>query len=307
MVITVSVIFFVATAAIAAAAVYLFEQRFPAVAEGLGEAAGRRDGAEGAESLLARWFPFLTAAASKFSFSEQERTSTRRLLVAAGIRDARLVSIFYGARICLVVVALAGAGLVFFSFTQDWNGAALATLLSATLAYRFPSSYLTRRARARKSAIALGLPDLLDLLVISVEAGVSLDKALSDSARDLAMVHPVFTEEINLLQAEIRAGTSRSDALRSLAQRTGEPDLKKIVSVLIQADRFGAGVAGVLRTQARYLRIRRRQRAEEKAHKVSVKLIFPIFFLIMPSMFLVTAGPAVLQLVSNLGPMINGQ
>jgi tight adherence protein C len=82
--------------------------------------------------------------------------------------------------------------------------------------------------------------------------------------------------------------------------------LKKIVSVLIQADRFGAGVAGVLRTQARYLRIRRRQRAEEKAHKVSVKLIFPIFFLIMPSMFLVTAGPAVLQLISNLGPMING-
>jgi tight adherence protein C len=235
MLLTVSAIFFVATAAISAAAIYFFEQRFPAVADGPGASVSRSGEGDRAATLLARWFPFLAAAANKFSFSEQERTTTRRLLVAAGIRDARLVSIFYGARICLVVASLAGAGIVFFSFTHDWNGAALATLLSATLAYRFPSAYLTRRARSRKAAIGHGLPDLLDLLVISVEAGVSLDKALSDSARDLALVHPVFAEEINLLQAEIRAGTSRSEALRSLAQRTGEPDLKKIVSVLIQA------------------------------------------------------------------------
>lgn len=286
---------------------YFFEKRFPAVVDGPGAPATGPAEPGGANHLLVRWFPFLTAAANRFSFSEQERTSTRRLLVAAGIRDARLVSIFYGARICLVVATLAGAGILFFSFTHDRSGATLATLLSATLAYRFPLAYLTRRARSRKAAIGHGLPDLLDLLVISVDAGVSLDKTLSDSARDLAIVHPVFSEEINLLQAEVRAGTSRSEALRNLAQRTGEGDLKKIVSVLIQADRFGAGVAGVLRTQARFLRIRRRQRAEEKAHKVSVKLIFPIFFLIMPSMFLVTAGPAVLQLISNLGPMINGQ
>jgi tight adherence protein C len=117
----------------------------------------------------------------------------------------------------------------------------------------------------------------------------------------------VLADELGVFQLEMQAGTSRTEALRNLGERSREPEMRKLASLLIQADRFGTSVARVLRTQARYMRIRRRQTAEEQAHKVGVKLIFPIFFLIMPSVFLVTAGPAVLYLLSNLGSLVGGK
>ena len=165
---------------------------------------------------------------------------------------------------------------------------------------------LHRRSRARRQAVQRGLPDLLDLLVISVESGLSLDSAITTTAEDLAVVHPILTDELMVFRHEVRAGTSRAEALRNLGKRTSEPEMRKLTSLLIQADRFGASISKVMRTQARYVRTRRRQSAEDLAHKVGIKLVFPIFFLIMPSMFLVTAGPAVIQLVQNFGRLASG-
>jgi tight adherence protein C len=144
----------------------------------------------------------------------------------------------------------------------------------------------------------------LDLLVVSVESGLSLDQAVADTARDLRRAHRELSEELATFSREVQAGASRTDALRNLGVRTGDAEMRKLTSILIQADRFGSSVSKVLRNQARYMRIKRRQRAEESAHKVGVKLIFPIFFLIMPSVFLVTAGPAIIMLLENFRKMV---
>ena len=145
----------------------------------------------------------------------------------------------------------------------------------------------------------MSLPDVLDLLVICTEAGCGLDQAILNVSRELKNVHPVLSEELSMVNMEIMAGTTRADALRSLANRTGEDEIKKLVAILIQTDRFGTSVAEALRTQSEFLRIRRKQISEEKAGKVGVKLVFPIFFFCLPSLVIVTAGPGMLQLFSG--------
>jgi tight adherence protein C len=170
----------------------------------------------------------------------------------------------------------------------------------------FPDRVLRSMIKARAARIRRALPDALDLLVLCVEAGQSLDQALLDSSAELKRACPDLSAEISLTHLEVRAGTSRADALRNLAGRVPEPELRKLVNLLIQADRFGSSLGPSLRVHARHLRIRSRQRAEESARKISVKLPFPIFFLIFPSMLMVTAGPAILQIFTQLLPMING-
>jgi tight adherence protein C len=150
----------------------------------------------------------------------------------------------------------------------------------------------------------LSLPDALDLLVVCVEAGLGLDQALVNVSRQLQTAHPELSDELSLLTAEMRAGKRRAEALRNLASRTGEDDLRKLVAVLVQADRFGTSIADSLRTHAEFMRTRRRQLAEEKAAKMGVKLVFPIFFFIMPTMIVVSVGPGLLQLIKNLMPMM---
>jgi len=128
-----------------------------------------------------------------------------------------------------------------------------------------------------------------------------MDQALINVARELKSAHSAVSEELNIVNMEIMAGTTRAEALRSFARRVGEDEIKKLVALLIQTDRFGTSVADALRTQSDYLRIKRRQEAEERAGKVGVKLVFPIFFFCLPSLLIVTAGSGILQLVHNLG------
>jgi tight adherence protein C len=161
--------------------------------------------------------------------------------------------------------------------------------------------------KRRNDQIRLALPDVLDLLVICTEAGCGLDQAIINVSRELKNVHPAVSEELALVNMEIMAGKSRSEALRNFARRVGEEELKKIVAILIQTDRFGTSVADALRTQSDYLRIRRRQEAEERAGKVGVKLVFPIFFFCLPSLLVVTAGSGILQLMRNLAAMNAGK
>ena len=152
----------------------------------------------------------------------------------------------------------------------------------------------------------MGLPDALDLMVVSVEAGLGLDQSIQHVGRELFGTHPDISEEFQLVNLEIRAGKRRVEALRNLADRTGETELRKLVAMLIQTDRFGTSVADSLRTHSDFMRTRRRQEAEERAAKVGVKLVFPIFFLILPSMLVVAAGPGILQVFKYLFPMMRG-
>lgn len=224
----------------------------------------------------------------------------RNRLASAGLGEDWMLPALRGATLALLV-ALPAVSLLFVVVTgQDFLVLVFWCGLAAYVGFRLPEWLVERRIKKRRESIARGLPDLLDLLVISIECGLSLDSAIHSTAGDLALVHPVISDELNVFQYELRAGKSRA-----VGTRTGVADMRKLASLLIQADRFGTSVSKVLRTQARYMRLRRRQGAEEKAHKVGVKLIFPIFFLIMPTMFLVTLGPAILQLFAGISTLSN--
>ena len=239
--------------------------------------------------------------------SDESRSATRRNLISAGFRDEAAVSIFYGVKAVSLVLFPIASLVLLFSMNPDIFAILPAVALSVYVAMRIPEWYLRRRLTKRKQQVKGGLPDFLDLLVISVESGFSLEQALVQTAHDLQQAHPVFQDEISVFQGEVQAGATRAEALRNLAQRTREPEMRRLTSLLIQADRFGSSISKVLRSQARYMRIRRRQKAEELAHKVGVKLVFPIFFFIMPSMFLVTAGPAVIMLMGGIGGSLLGK
>jgi tight adherence protein C len=140
---------------------------------------------------------------------------------------------------------------------------------------------------------------------MTLEAGYPLDQAIHDSSRELRQVHPELSGELAILSGELRGGRSRAEALSELAGRNRDPELRKMCKILIDTERFGASLAPALRGHARQLRVKRRQQAQEAARKVGVKLVFPVFFLIFPSVVLITLGPAVLQIMQAFGPLMN--
>jgi tight adherence protein C len=236
--------------------------------------------------------------------SPQDATLTRSELIAAGYRNDSALPIFYGLKIifCATLVLLA------FMFRNNvTSNTILGVVLVATagfLGYFGPNFYLDHLVDKRRENLRMSLPDALDLMVISVEAGLGLDQAILYVARELRITHQILAEELGLLNLEIRAGKRRAEALRNLADRTGESELRKLVAILIQTDKFGTSMADSLRTHSDFMRVRRRQEAEERAGKVGVKLVFPIFFFILPSMLLVAAGPGLLQVFKYLFPLM---
>jgi tight adherence protein C len=255
---------------------------------------------------MPEWASRLQTLAGAAPFQASAKQGLREQLASAGIRASWAAAAFHSAQIVSAAVAPIVVFVLLIVVGANPVAALPGTALSVYVGYTLPEKWLRRKVRSRRQAINRGLPDFLDLLVIAIESGLSLDQALADTARDLRKVHPALSDELGVFRNELLAGAARADALKNLGKRVGEPELRKLTSLLIQADRFGSSVSKMLRTQARYMRIRRRQLAEEKAHKVGVKLLFPIFFLIMPSVFLVTAGPAVIMLVSNFGRIADG-
>jgi tight adherence protein C len=232
--------------------------------------------------------------------SPQDTVMARRELVAAGIRSESAVQVFFGSKLLLAALLL-GIALMFRPQIKNPILKLIAPLAGAGIGYSLPSFLLNRRIGRRQTEIRLSLPDVLDLLVICTEAGCGMDQALVNVSRELKSAHPAVSEELVIVNMEIMAGTTRAEALRSFGRRVGEDEIKKLVAMLIQTDRFGTSVAEALRTQSDYLRIRRRQEAEERAGKVGVKLVFPIFFFCLPSLLVVTAGAGILQLLHNVG------
>jgi len=240
----------------------------------------------------------------KVPVSPESAVVARRYLVAAGFRSESALPILYGCKV-LAGVALVLAGLSMGSLLMKSPNLRMLVPLAAGFAgWSLPGVVLDRLMARRQERLRHALPDALDLMVVCVEGGIGLDQAFVTVSRDLRVTHKDICDEFTLVNLEMRAGKRRSDALHNLAERTGEPELKKLVAVLVQADRFGTSVAESLRTHADFMRVRRRQDAEERAAKVSVKLVFPIFFCILPAMMIVTGGPGVLQVLKFLVPML---
>jgi tight adherence protein C len=242
----------------------------------------------------------LTPIGGLLPMSPQDAALARRELVAAGIRSESAVQVFFGSKLLLGAVLL-GIALMFRPQISNPILKLVAPIAGAGIGFCLPGFLLNRRIGRRQTEIRLSLPDVLDLLVICTEAGCGMDQALVNVSRELKTAHPAVSEELVIVNMEIMAGTTRSEALRSFGRRVGEDEIKKLVAMLIQTDRFGTSVAEALRTQSDYLRIRRRQEAEERAGKVGVKLVFPIFFFCLPSLLVVTAGSGILQLLHNIG------
>ena len=235
--------------------------------------------------------------------SPQDASVAKHELFTAGFRTGSAVPVYYGSKLLLATILLIAALL----FRDRLDNPLLRLMLPVAgggIGYLLPSFVLGRLVRRRHDQIRLSLPDVLDLLVICTEAGCGLDQAIVNVSRELKQVHPAASEDLSMVNMEIMAGKSRADALRNLAKRTGEDEMRKLVAILIQTDRFGTSIAEALRTQSDYLRVRRRQQAEERAGKVGVKLVFPIFFFCLPSLLVVTAGPGILALLHNLGPAV---
>jgi len=237
--------------------------------------------------------------------SPKDVTVMQRRLIRAGIRNESALKILYGAKaVCGVTLPLLAT--LFVANSSFETGNKFATILIACAVGFFgPNEYVRRMATRRQHEIAKGLPNALDLLVVCVESGLGLDQAILQVSKELENAHPEISEEFGLVNLELKAGKRRVEALRNLAERTGVDDLKKLVAVLIQADRFGTGVAQSLRAHSDFMRVQARQVAEEKAAKLGVKLIFPIFFCILPSLFVVTVGPIVMKIMRELIPMMN--
>ncbi len=236
--------------------------------------------------------------------SPGDQTTTKRDLVMAGIRSDGAVKMFYGIKVifCLVMFAFA---LTLHRHVTDNPVLRIVFLVAGTgLGYYAPVIYLEKLVKKRQMKLRLSLPDALDMMVVSVEAGLGLDQALQYVAREIEESHEELSDELGLVGLEMRAGKRRAEALRNLADRTGEGELRKLVAILVQTDRFGTSMGESLRTHSDFMRMRRKQEAEERAAKVGVKLVFPIFLFILPSMMIVAAGPAMLKLFQDLFPMM---
>jgi tight adherence protein C len=237
--------------------------------------------------------------------SEAEVASLRTELIRGGFRSDSAVPVFYGLRIISTLMMLC-VSLMLEPHMPPNPVMKVALMVSGCAAgWILPRFVLEKKMAKRQEVLRLSLPDALDLLVVSVEAGLGLDQAIQHVARELQVSHPELSEELSLVTLEMRAGKRRSEALRNLAERTGEPEVKKLIAILIQNDRFGTSMGESLRTHSDFMRTQRRQEAEERAGKVGVKLVFPIFFFILPSMLIVAAGPGILQIFKYLFPMMS--
>ena len=220
----------------------------------------------------------------------------RQFLTRAGYPDASAVSVYWASRVSLAA-GLPAAGILLLpmlgaSATQIMLG----TFWFMALGWVGPTFYVRSRLKARQKEVQLALPDMLDMLVCCVEAGLGLNQALVRVSDEIDHVSPIMSEQLAMINLEMRAGTPRDEAFKNFAERTGIPDIRSLVSMLIQTDRFGTSVATALRVHSETMRTKRRQRAEEAAAKTTIKLVFPLVLFVFPAMFVVVLGPSALAI-----------
>ncbi len=227
--------------------------------------------------------------------SPKEMNRLQKRMVRAGIKTPG-AAVYYAAAEVIFPIVLALATLASLGMTR---GGAFA-LLAAGVGYALPGVWLSWKTGKRQKQIQNGLPDALDLLIVCVEAGSGLDAAIVKASEELALSYPALAEELQLITTETRAGKPRLEAFKNFALRTGVDDVRSLVAMMIQTDRFGTSIAQALRTHAEVSRTKRRQRAEERAAKLGVKLVFPLVFCLFPALYVVVLGPAVIKIMHSL-------
>jgi len=232
--------------------------------------------------------------------------ATRRLLINAGYRSGKASVIFVGAKLLLGIaivclLAMIPAKVIGFPSVSKLT---FFYVLAAACGYYAPAYWLRRAISSRKDALQRAIPDALDLMVVCVEAGLGLDQAIGRVGEEVKRAHPELSDELNMLTLELRAGVARQEALRNLAHRTDLEELRNLVALLVQTDRFGTSIGQALRVHADSMRTTRRLKAEELAAKLPVKLLLPLIFFIFPSMFMVVIGPACIKMIRVLFPAL---
>jgi tight adherence protein C len=246
--------------------------------------------------VAAPWVKHFQQIAPK---SPKEMSKVRRRLTTAGYRSIT-AAVMYGACEVILPFVFGGAVLLLLGFSK-WYIA----LFGAGIGYLAPSFWLGRKTAQRQKQIRNGLPDALDLMIVCIEAGSAIDQSLVKTSDELDISYPALAEELRLITTEIRAGKPRLEAFKNFASRTKVDEVRSLVAMLVQTDRFGTSVAQALRTHAEVSRTKRRQNAEERAAKIGVKLVFPLVFCLFPSLYVAILGPAVVDYVRVFKPGIS--
>jgi tight adherence protein C len=257
-----------------------------------------------------KWLADTTQPIGKLSAPEEgfEKSSVRLRFVHAGIRNSYAAPAFFGVKTLLTLgLPLAGfAALVLAGSPLKGNSLLFAMLVLAGVGYYGPNMVLSHLVMVRQREIFETFPDALDLMTVCIEAGLGTEAAIVRVAEDLQFKSPALADEMRLVNLELRAGADRERALRNLAIRTGVEEVDGFVTMINQAERFGTSIAASLRIHAELLRTRRRQKAEEAAAKIALKLLFPLIFCIFPSLMVVLMGPAMIQIYRVLLPTMAG-
>jgi tight adherence protein C len=235
-----------------------------------------------------------------------QSSALRRRFMNAGIRHPAAPMAFFGAKtvLALFLPLATFAGLTLSSSQVRGTDLLMVLLLAAGVGYYLPNYVLAKLVAARQLEIFENFPDALDLMTVCMEAGLGTEAAMNKVAEDMVHKSPALSEELRLVNLELRAGAPRDGALRNLAMRTGVDEIEGFVSMINQADRFGTSIAQSLRVHSDMVRTMRRQRAEEAAAKIPLKLLFPLIFCIFPALMLVIMGPAVIQMIRIIFPMM---
>lgn len=246
--------------------------------------------------LLLKW----VAQLGGFLPARDGTNALRTGLVRAGYRRNDAVLLFMGSKIVCAIAFPLAWGLAAYLMAKSAEDVATTSIVLAFVGFYAPTIWIALRQRQRHGEILSALPDALDLMVVCVEAGLGLGAAIQRVGQEVRIASPALSGELTLVNHEMQTGVARSDALRNLAERTGVEDLYALVAMLIQTDKLGTSIAASLRAHADSMRTRRRQRAEQLARKASIKLAFPLVFLIFPALLLVILGPAGIQLFAAL-------
>jgi|SRR5882672_796780 len=255
-----------------------------------------RPGADLAERLASPFSRLVPPSAA-------EAQKLQKQLMQAGFRSPSAPGVYRAIQLVVMAGLPAMVALVCALLARPLSGALFWILAAFIIGFFLPRYALFRMIRSRQQLIRWGLADALDLMVISIEAGLGLNAAMMKVSSELKEVHPDISDEFELANLEIRVGRERDEALRNLADRTGVDDLRSLVAMLIQTDRFGTSIAKAIRAFSDSLRTKRRQRAEQAAQKAAVKLLFPLACFLFPTLFIAILGPAALQLIDTLGKM----
>ena len=251
--------------------------------------------ASATKSLVKRATPVLSKIV--MPTSNQEQSQLRAKLTQAGYRTQHAQTIFLASKTAVLILGATAGAAVGAALGYDLKGTVACMMLAGGAGFIAPGMWLGSVTKSRQDKIRRGLPDVLDLLVVSVESGLALDSALKRVGEEMAMVHPDVSEEFRIAMMETQMGIPRAESLDNMATRAAVDELRSLVSVIAQAERFGTSVAKALRNQGKAMRTKRHQQAEERAQKTAVKLMIPLVLFIFPALGIVLAGPAGIRLM----------